>query len=233
MKRHLLLALGVLMLATTGPQAGDPPKTGGNWQAEIQKRIATEEYRITRQKDRFHAANRANNLRTYFTKDGAQIQRRTDPEPRWKLTMRLKAVGRAGAMLEVSGVEPVLGRCVKGMGPGALKGCLQRLEYHHRSVHVIEWYQNKKSGVEQGFDVWVRPKGQGPLRLAVEVGGAELHQEGARVRLQPPGDRPLRFGGIQAVDRRGRKLPVRLAAEGSLLLTLVDDTSAWYPVFIR
>ena len=235
MNRLIIAIAGICSLA----QAGDTPrpadfgatKTVG-WQAEVQQRIANEEYRITRQKDRFHAANRANNLRAYFDSQGVSLQRRTGSEG-WRLSMRLHSVGRSGHMRPAARVEPVLGRCIPGAGPGALKGCMRRLEFYHLDALTIEWFVNSRAGVEQGFEVWFKPPGVGELRLEQEISGAKIIQSGKGVKLIPEGGRPLDFKGIKARDRRGHKLEVTLLAENGKLVTLVDDSKALYPIFVE
>lgn len=206
-----------------------------SWQAEIQKRIANEEYRITFQKDhnRFHAANRQNNLRAYFTKDGVLLQRRVQTNETWQMGMRFSALGRKGRMKPVAGSQPVLGRCIPGAPPGATKGCMRRLETYHLDVLTIEWFKNSRAGVEQGFEVWLKPEGDGPLRLVQDITGARIQQAGAGVKLIPEGGRPLDFKGIQAKDRRNRKLPVKLLSEDGKLITQVDDSQAAYPIRVE
>jgi hypothetical protein len=205
----------------------------GDWQSEVQKRIANEEYRITWQKDRFHAANRAQNLRAYFDKNGVMVQRRTATGSGWKLGMRLVAVGRTGQMQAVTKTEPILGRCVKGSGPGALKGCMRRLEYYHIKLLTIEWYVNIRAGLEQGFELWAPPPGEGELRLVQEITGAELQKAGNAVKLTPPGSRPLDFKGIKARDHTGKPLTVRLEVEDGKMVTVVDDSKASYPIYVE
>ena len=110
---------------------------------------------------------------------------------------------------------------------------MRRLEYYHLEVLTLEWFEHSRAGVEQGFEVWLRPPGDGPLRLVQEINGARIQQARSGVKLIPEGGRPLDFKGIRAKDRRGRELSIRLLSEDGKLVTEVDDSQAAYPITVQ
>jgi hypothetical protein len=100
---------------------------------------------------------------------------------------------------------------------------------------VREWYAAGPLGIEQGFTVAHRPTGGG-ASLSVELGlGGSLRAvpSGSGVRfVTTSGAVALRYGGLSAIDARGRALPVALAFRGARLLVQVRDQGARYPVRI-
>jgi len=67
------------------------------WWAAAQKDIHDREYHVTFQKETYlpdvkeayHAANRSQNLRAYFTPDGVRVMRRTEKSPTWNVGLEL------------------------------------------------------------------------------------------------------------------------------------------------
>ncbi len=103
-----------------------------------------------------------------------------------------------------------------------------------RGGGVREWYQAGPLGVEQGFALARRPAGRsGPVSLALSITGARARLRGSGVEFLGHSRRvALRYGGLAAVDARGRRLPARLSLSGSHLLLHVADRGARYPLRI-
>jgi nucleoside-specific outer membrane channel protein Tsx len=105
----------------------------------------------------------------------------------------------------------------------------------YQRVGVAEWYASGPLGIEQGFTITRRPAGaDGLLTLALALGGS-LHgvRAGSQVRfLTRSGQVALRYGGLSAVDARGRRLAATLALNGSRLFVRVVDRGARYPLQI-
>ncbi len=99
---------------------------------------------------------------------------------------------------------------------------------------VREWYAAGPLGIEQGFTLARRPAGTGAVVLSWPVGGSlrgvrsgsELHF------LTASGQVAVRYGGLVAIDRSGRRLPASLALRGGRLLLSVADRGARYPLRI-
>jgi hypothetical protein len=151
-----------------------------SWMADAQENIRRKEYEVTRQKQihapdlppSWHAANRANDLRTFFTEDGIVVVRRTDPAPSWSWGLRLR---------EAAAVPP------------SASG--NRIEYARPDL--TEWYVNDERGLEQGFTVpRATPRlvgSDGRLRLVLDLVGnmkSRRAGNGAIELLTPNGASP-------------------------------------------
>ena len=115
-----------------------------------------------------------------------------------------------------------------------------RIRYNRGGV--VEWYQNGRLGIEQGFDL------QKPLGCrdgAVELKMALDHslraslsgdKEGAQSLLlrDEAHDTTLHYSDLFAVDAHGKSVPVRMALNerGNELSLHVDDRGAVYPLTI-
>jgi hypothetical protein len=100
---------------------------------------------------------------------------------------------------------------------------------------VQEWYTGGTFGIEQGFTITRRPAGEtGPLALALRLArGLRVVLAGSTARLVTGGRRvSYRYGGLVAVDAKGRRLAATLALAGRLLRLRVADRRAVYPVRI-
>jgi hypothetical protein len=100
---------------------------------------------------------------------------------------------------------------------------------------VREWYAAGPLGIEQGFTVARRPAGAGgPLSLALGLGGSVgAQRSGSGVRFVTASGRvAFRYGGLSAIDARGRTLRAALELDGTKLSVRVWDRGARYPLRI-
>ncbi len=228
----LLLSLGVVFV---GIQAwsrdrhhGRPrssPLPGGraipaSWWAQVQQRIAAEEYNATPQAGLLQAPNRAQGFRTIFTSEGIEVVPRVGAAE-WRLRWRTVSWGREGALATVATVPP--------------RAQEARVEYERGPL--VEWYENRPEGVEQGFTISGRPRGEGGVRIRgrFKAEGFELqpaaNERGLTLRNRVDAA-VLTYAGLVARDARGIELPSRLDLRGSDVELVVDDRSARYPVTI-
>jgi hypothetical protein len=105
------------------------------------------------------------------------------------------------------------------------------------SDKIVEWYQNRKDGLEQGFTLTAPPgkRHNGtPLRLRLTVAGEVrpvLVDSGQAVELiGRNGKRWLRYDHLMATDASGRQLQTRFRADRTQISLLIDDTEAVYPL---
>ncbi len=199
-----------------------------NWLASVRANLARAEYEISATPAGLQAPNRARDLRTFFREDRVEVVRRTEPRAAWRWTWRTTAWGREGAMA--------------APGAGAPRHDGARVEYARGGL--VEWYENRPEGLEQGFTITARPSGDGPLCLegtlvdasdarAGAALGARLSSDARSVDFfDAAGTVALRYGGLVARDARGRDLDARLALEGDRVGILVDDRAAAYPILI-
>ncbi len=176
----------------------------------------------------YHAANRSQNLRTYFARDAVHIVSRSATPSSWDVTLRLSAVGG--------------GRALEPVGAAVMATGARRVEY--RRPGLTEWYVNDEDGLEQGFTIPEPPerKGRAPLTLALALSGTavpRLVEDGKAVEFtSPDGAAVLRYAGLKAWDARGVELSARMdvssacGAPGCELRLTIDDARAVYPVVI-
>src|ERR1700731_1105141 len=115
-------------------------------------------------------------LNAWFAQDGGTLRPQLPEEKRdqaWSMALRLKACGYGRQLVDV---PPVVSRQVKE----------NRIEYERASVNpqsairdpkLVEWYENRAEGIEQGFTLNERLERSGdaggaePLRLSLTVSG--------------------------------------------------------------
>ncbi|HMG77030.1 MAG TPA: FG-GAP repeat protein, partial [Pyrinomonadaceae bacterium] len=107
------------------------------------------------------------------------------------------------------------------------------------SDEIVEWYQNRKEGLEQGFTLTAPPgkRHEGtPLRVRLTVTGEvrpALVDSGKALELiGGNGKHWLRYDHLMATDASGRQLQSRFQADGKQISLLIDDTDAVYPLRI-
>jgi outer membrane protein assembly factor BamB len=107
------------------------------------------------------------------------------------------------------------------------------------SDEIVEWYQNRKDGLEQGFTLTAPPGKRylgTPLRLRLTVTGGvrpALVDSGKALELiGGNGESWLRYDHLMATDASGRQLQTRFRADGNQISLLIDDTEAVYPLRI-
>ena len=126
------------------------------------------------------------------------------------------------------------------IGPATPTRNASRVEYEHEYAGVVEWYQNRADGLEQGFDIAQRPlasavSSSDPLELRIETGGEfVLTEVGAeRVVLRDELTASvLSLGALHTIDARGRVLPTHFALRDAQLTIVVEDRGAEYPITV-
>ena len=209
------------------PQA----QTSGALRSGLRKNNAAEIY---------EAINPAQNLRARFNGRDVVLQpltkkRSTTLEAR----LRLRSYGYGRRMLTA--------------GAGTMRVDGNRIEIDRRlatqsnptntdqgsSDEIVEWYQNRKDGLEQGFTLTAPPgkRHEGtPLRVRLTVTGEVrpvLVDSGKALELiGGNGEHWLRYDHLMATDASGRELQARFRADRKQISLLIDDTEAVYPLRI-
>jgi hypothetical protein len=185
------------------------------------------------------------NLNAWFGDEGVTI-RPTLPETKrdqvWRIDLRLKAYGYGK---DLADVPPVTSREVKGNRVQYERG---RSEVRgHKSeageAQLVEWYENRAEGIEQGFTLNERPQrdpvvgSSEPLRLLLAVTGdlsARMTDQKEIQLKDSHGKGALSYGKLFALDADGKKLPARMSAsaDGREIALVVDDAGARYPIVI-
>lgn len=107
-----------------------------------------------------------------------------------------------------------------------------RVEYTRG--HVIEWYDNRPDGLQQGFIVKKPSSTDGNLRVDVALSGVAARTAGEDIihLTDESGAELLSYAGLIAWDARGQQLPARMEATPEGLALLVSAQGAQYPVVI-
>ena len=220
-----LTIVGLAFLCDTHLHRAEPPKLiagrpSGGWLSGVQGAIEREEYHPSMSPAGLQAPNRAQNLRTFFRDSGIEVAPRTAGKSAWRWQWQTTAWGREGRVQSVDPVAP------------SHDGV--RVEYSRAGL--VEWYENRKEGLEQGFTITARPKGKGDLRIEGCLSNGlrpELDAAGTTLDLvDVHGAQVLRYSGLVARDARQQQLDARLELDGASLCILVDDEAAVYPVIV-
>ena len=188
----------------------------------------------------YEAINPAQNLRARFNGRDVVLQ---------PLTKKRSTTLHARLRLRSYGY----GRRMLTAGAGTMRVDGNRIEIDRRlatqsnptntdqgsSDEIVEWYQNRKDGLEQGFTL-TAPPGQRhegtPLRVRLTVTGEVrpvlVDSEKALELIGGNGEHWLRYDHLMATDASGRELQARFQADGKQISLLIDDTNAVYPLRI-
>ncbi len=211
--------------------SGVPAIEGGVWRAgmtdgwfgKVTTQIEREEYNASVAERGLQAPNRAHNFRTYFQNGGIEVvPRKSQGAQEWRFRWRTTRWGREGRLTDVKGLsyEP------RANG--------SHVSYVHEGLE--EWYENKQAGLEQGFRVWERPKGDGALCIEGRIGGelrAELRSnEGAIDFINGDGARVLRYTDLHVRDASGGEVPSYLRLHENRVAILIEDAGAAYPLTV-
>jgi hypothetical protein len=133
-----------------------------------------------------------------------------------------------------AGITVLSGRARLALGlvqPGRAQPTIHGNRVLYRYNGITEWFVNGPSGLEQGFTI-TRPRSGNHLTLALKGTGnvtPELTRSGGVV-FRGPGH--LRYGGLIATDRSGRRLAARLRVVNGRIRISVDTRGARYPLRI-
>ena len=218
----------VLFLVAAGivEAAVDPgkPKQDESWLAGVTESIRRGEYAFSRAEGGVSAPNRAHGLRSRITVEGVEMTARVEGHDvkRGGFVLRLATVswGRPGAMesLPTPRIAHEAGRASIVRGP------------------VEEFFINDDGGLEQGFNVNVKPAGNGPLHIEMALTTNLLPfvaDDGRSVDFRTPaGSTRLVYRDLIALDAQGASLPARMQIRDGRLAIVVDDQFAQYPIMI-
>ncbi len=202
---------------------------GSAWQAAVSAEIQRQEYSfqpLTNEPGTWSAPNRLQGFRSRISAQGVEVfPRETSAQEsssaRWKLSLRTVSVGRGEDLVE-------LGRRSSISARG------ERVELDHAAL--VEWFENREEGLEQGWTIEARPRGVDPLWIGVEFGGdlSLRIDDSARscALVDASGEVQLRYRGLVVFDATGRELCARLASSPTGVGIEIDDSAAIYPLTV-
>lgn len=144
----------------------------------------------------------------------------------WCFGLELERIGRDGSRRVVT-------------APRSVDHAGRRVEYDW-DAGLVEWFVNRDRGLEHGFDLAVRPAGDGEgdgdlvleLALTTELVPQVTQDERSLRFAHPDGRHAVDYAGLVAFDSRGTDLDARFVLDGELLSIHVDDAGAQYPITI-
>ena len=178
------------------------------------------------------------NLNVWFDEDGVTVHptlAEKDRDKAWRLGFRLKSYGYG---VRQTAAAPIVSHQARE----------NRMEYERGGegarARVVEWYENKSVGIEQGFTFPSRLErgadvsADEPLRLVVAVTGdlrARAKEDGQTVELsKKSGESVLSYSKLTALDADGKQFAARMEtnASGDEIALVVEDAGANYPLVI-
>ena len=231
--------LPALLLATApgNPAAGAAP---AGWLDSAQHDLEQREYELSWQASpvaddieaSWHAPNRSQGFRTYFTSEGIRVVPRTDSTPSWLWGLSLVGYGRG----ETTWVVPQANLSPSG----------HRIDYHRGSLD--ERYENTPGGLEQIFTLRASPGQAGGdegeardwVHLDLALWGdlsPRVSEDGQAIDFVTSSGAPaLRYAQLKVTDARGATLPAWMegfSGENARGIRLVVDTrEAVYPITV-
>ncbi|MFO0690003.1 MAG: integrin alpha [Myxococcota bacterium] len=203
------------------PSKGPLPSDG---MAEIRNHLLEREYWASSTPDGLQAPNRAHDLRTYFDARGVRVEDRNAPDRSPLVDLSLVRMGRERSLANVPNGQVV------HLGEG-------RVEIRRQSLGLVEWFDNRSDGLEQGFTLSAPPIADAtrvsPLVLELSVVDARADLREDKVALETATGRRLDYGHLVVRDATGTSLVARFEVPSSdRIRILVDDRLATYPVVI-
>jgi len=199
------------------------------------------------------------NLNAWFAEDGVTVRPTVAEEERaraWHVEMRLKAYGYGNDLVAA---PPIVSQQVKDNRIEYERGNFELRNANFESMksdlsfisqsairnpQLIEWYENRAEGIEQGFTIGERPQRHAedvpdePLRLVISLNGdlqAHAKDGGQTIELTDSLGKPaLSYSKLTALDADNRQLSAHMEASpnGTQIVLVVDDRNASYPIVI-
>ena len=172
------------------------------WMAEVNAHIKDASHQFVAAGGGFVAEVPERRLAGRFDGAGAHIATADDADA---IRIRSMSFGRRdnGEPFEAS---PEPGECQEGVADPEGK-CIQRLQY--AGPGMTEWWVSKPDGFEQGWQIAERPDGVGPVRIDMQVDGADATVTEMGVWLQGDDGSLLIVSGLAAWDANGDDVDAR------------------------
>jgi len=219
-RMSLIIAAMVFVLPGAVPAGGN---VNADWMGAASDYISRLEYEASFQEKTllkentpcWHFANRAHDLRAYFTEKNLRMVRRTEANPGWELGFRILP-SKADSTITGSGNEITVKR-----------------------DHILEFFKNDPSGIQQTILIQ-KESGirdfilEGDLHLGIEISGEFSPRLTSNRSLEFlfREEPVLAYHSISARDGEGKNLPIRLEAGDSGLEIVIGTGGAAFPLDI-
>ena len=225
--------------SSASPAAGAAP---AGWLDSARHDLEQREYELSWQaspvvdevEPSWHAPNRSQGFRTYFTSEGIRVVPRTPSTLSWRWGLSLVGYGRGETTWEVP--------------QATLSPSGHRMDYRRGSLD--ERYENTPAGLEQIFSLpappWDGGRGEEPsdsrvwIHLDLALWGdlsPRVSADGQAIDfVTPAGALVLRYAQLKVTDARGETLPAWMEGfsgeNGRGIRLVVDAREAVYPITV-
>ena len=206
-----------------------------DWYGSVQRGIAATEYAFREDSAGIIGTNRAQGFATRWSNRGTATVSARDGQGSLKpnlggfeLTVSTVAWGRDTTSTMQRGAHRI-GPCRPDGEVDARGDCLRRVELAHAGL--VEWWENRPEGLEQGWDIGSRIPGDGPLAIDVAIAGMDVIVSPDVATLSGAGA-TLRYGSVRAWDVDGRAQDAWLEPWAGGVRVRVDDSGASYPLTV-
>ncbi|MCZ7584795.1 MAG: integrin alpha [Deltaproteobacteria bacterium] len=232
-----LVALAVSCVDDPGASRGESEATvsniAGGWLAETRARVGAEQYRLKPENGAFVGVNPAQRFTVEIDATGVAVSaRKRGTAYDWIWTT--VGVGRDDVLFDASRTVPGEGDCVRPPIYGFNDACLAAVAYDRDGY--VEWYANRTGGLEQGFEIFGRTYGGGPLVIEGKVSTplqSRVTDDLSEIIFSDRQGDVLRYSGLSAWDAHGVPLDAWMTwVEPDTIRLFVDDTDAAYPLTV-
>jgi len=197
-------------------------KRNGSYDS-LAKAVTAARYRIEQDGDTFLAENPAHRIEARFTDNGSLELAVAAKSASLRSAWRLKSLGRGDAQ--------------KLVGGGRWQFNETRAELRRAEIGLTEYFENRPTGLEQGFILDEKPAGDENLRLILATSGellAKASEDGQQIVLSDAsGAEVLSYEKLKVWDAENKNLTARMTTTDAGEITLeVEDADAAYPLTI-
>lgn len=210
--------------------SGEAKAAGANerWLDQVIKGIRKDTYKPAKEKDgTWVMINHGKGLKARFFRDNIVVM------PQGKQSSQ----ANAGAGKQWKWQTAFFGRSGDMQEPGKRTINITEGMLEYRYNNFTEWYKNKPEGLEQGFTINKRPRGNpGQVRIAsrpTSLFKAKLVHQGESIEFyDQSGKIMLRYAGLKAWDAKGKELSSTISIENDCIVLSINDCQAEYPITI-
>lgn len=215
--------VGVVSFGSSPAFSGAAARRADTWagvpfaaREAISRDVGRDQGRFAVAHDATHLVANGLGMTITFSRDGAVVRRGRGVS----LELGLEAIGRDHSLVR--------------NGPASPVGRSNTVSYDHSGIR--EWYANGPLGLEQGFIVARRVRGQGELNLLVaRVPAGEratVSPTGANLTISYPRSTgsSLHYSDLSVTDAGGYRVPARIEVSRGRVFLRVSDGAAHYPL---
>lgn len=176
----------------------------------------------------YFCSSHSQQLRAWFSKDGIELASGLPTEGNgepWNLQLQAASIGRSSTNRSLQATNTT----ARG----------SRVELSDTSSGVMQWFENRREGIEQGFVVEQRPPGdEREFHLTMNAfgtltaGNSDRSSPDSITFYNEDGGAEVTYSGLVSWDAEGNVLPSRIEARGSQVTLVIQDRGAIYPVTV-